>query len=56
MIYYARYGQICQYLIVDGCMLDKVLDKFKEIIDIEEFNDTQILIDTNDRLPDDIAL
>ena len=35
-------------------MLDKVLDKIKEIIGTEKFNDTNILIDTDDKLLDDI--
>ena len=37
-------------------MLDKVLDKYKETIDIEKFDDTKILIDTDDKLPNYIAL
>ena len=34
---------------------NKVLDKFKEIIRIEKFDDTKILIETDDKLPDDIT-
>ena len=34
----------------------KVLDKIKTIIGIEIFNDTKILIDTDDQLLDDITL
>ena len=34
-------------------MLDKVLDKIKEIIGIEKFDDTKILID---KLPNEITL
>ena len=30
-------------------MLDKVSDKIKEIIDIEKFDDTKILIDADDK-------
>ena len=37
-------------------MLDKVLDKYKETIDIEKFDDTKILIDTDDKSPNYIAL
>ena len=37
-------------------MLDKVLDKIKETIDIWKFDDTKILTDTNDKLPDYITL
>ena len=44
------------YLMVDNYILDKVLDKMKEIIDIEEFDNTKILVDTNDKLPDNITL
>ena len=44
-----------KYLIVDDYMLDKILDKIKETIDIEKFDDTKILIDTDDQLPDDIT-
>ena len=40
----------------DDYMLDKVLEKIKEIISIEQFDDTKILIDTDDKLPDDITL
>ena len=36
-------------------MLDKILDKIKETIDIEKFDDTKILTDTDDQLPDDIT-
>ena len=37
-------------------ILDKVLDKIEETIDIVKFDDTEILIDTDDRLPDYITL
>ena len=37
-------------------MLDKVLDKIKETTDIEKIYDTITLIDTDDKLPDDITL
>ena len=43
-------------MIVDDYMLVKVLDKIKEIIGIDEFDDTQILIQTNDKLLEDITL
>ena len=45
-----------EYLMVDDYMLDKVLDQIKEIIGIEKFDDTQILIDRDDKLPDDMIL
>ena len=37
---------------VDYYMLHKVLDKIKEIIGIEQFDNTKILNDTDDKLPD----
>ena len=41
---------------IDGYMLNKVLDNPKEIIGIKRFDDTKILIDTDENLPDDISL
>ena len=41
---------------VDDYILDKPLDKIKETIGIEKFDDTKILIDTDDKLPDGITL
>ena len=41
---------------VDDCMLDKVLDKIKEIIDIEKLNNTKNSIATDDKLLGDITL
>ena len=40
---------------VDDYMLERVLDKITEIIGIENFDNTKILIDTNDQLPQDIT-
>ena len=40
---------------VDNYMLNKVLDKTKEIKRFEKFDDTKILIYTDDKLPNDIA-
>ena len=37
-------------------MLDKILGKIKEAICIVQFNNTQTLIDTDDKLPDYITL
>ena len=37
-------------------MLDKGLDQIKEIIDIEKFDHTKILIDTINKLSEDITL
>ena len=39
---------------IDDFMLDKMLDKIKEIIGIEQFDDIKIFIDMDDKLPDDI--
>ena len=39
---------------VNNYMLNKVKDKTKEILDIEKNDDTKILIDTDDKIPDDI--
>ena len=44
-----------KYLMVDDYVLDKILDKIKEIIDIEEFDNAKILIDADDILSDDIT-
>ena len=40
---------------VDYYMLDKILEKIKEIIDIEKFDNTKILIDTDDKFPGGIT-
>ena len=45
-----------KYLMANYYILDKVLDKIKETIDIVKFDDTEILIDTDDKLPDYITL
>ena len=37
-------------------MLDKVLDKIKEVIDITKFSDPKILIEKDDKLPDHITI
>ena len=37
-------------------VLDKVLGKIKETFGIENFGNTKILTDTEDKLPDDITL
>ena len=43
------------YLMVHDYIRDKVLERIKEIIGIETFDDTKLLIDTYDKYPDDIA-
>ena len=59
--YYELMGNVKEhegrkYLTVDYYMLDEVLDKTKEIIVIEKFDNIKILIDKVDKLPDDITL
>ena len=41
-----------KYLMVNDYMLNKILEKIKETIDIVKFHNTKILIDTDDKLPD----
>ena len=41
---------------VDDYMLDKVLDKIKMIIGIKKFDDAKVLIETDDKLSDNITL
>ena len=41
---------------IDDYVLDKVLDKIKEIIGIKKPDDINILVDTDDKLPDNITL
>ena len=45
-----------KYLIIDESVLDKVSYKFKNIMDIEKLHDTKNLIETDDKLPNDITL
>ena len=40
---------------VDNYKLDEILDRIKEIIGIEKFDDTKILVDKDDKLPDDVT-
>ena len=40
------------YFIACHCILNKVLDKIKEIVGIENIDDTKILIDTDNQLTD----
>ena len=44
------------FLIVDNYMLEKLLEKIKEIIGIDQFDDTKVLIETDVKLPDGITL
>ena len=47
--------EVEKYLTVDDYMLDKVLDKITEIINIEKLDDIKILIETDNKLSDDIT-
>ena len=60
LFFYKLLGEIVghegkKYLMVDDYMLNKALDKTKEIMVIEKFDDTKILINTDDKLSDDIT-
>ena len=60
MYYHELMGKIEEHegkihLIIDDYMLNKVLDKIKEIIGLEQFDNTKILIDIDDKLPDGIT-
>ena len=44
------------YLMIDVYMLDKVSNKIKEIINVENFDSTKTMINTNDKLTDYITL
>ena len=55
--YHELMGKVKQhegqkFLTVNDYMLDKILDKIKETIGIANFDDTKILVDTDDKLPD----
>ena len=43
-------------MMIDNYMLNQVLDKTKNRKDIEHFDNTKILIDTDDKLPNNITL
>ena len=47
-----------KYLMVDNYMLDKAFDKIKEIIGIGKLDDddTKILVDVDNKLPDNVTL
>ena len=45
-----------KYFMIDDYVLDKVLEKIEEIIGNEKFGDGKKLIDTDDKLLDDITL
>ena len=40
-----------KYLMVDGYMFDKILNKIKKMIDIEQTDTIKIFIDIDDELP-----
>ena len=45
-----HYQDQKKYLMADDYMLGRILNKIKKITDIEKFDDTKILIDTDDKL------
>ena len=45
-----------KYFMIDDYVLDKVLEKIEEIIGNEKFGDSKKLIDTDDKLLNDITL
>ena len=49
-------NEVEKYLMVNNYMLDKVLDKIIETIDIGKFDDTKILTDSIDKSSDYITL
>ena len=42
--------EVKKFLMIDGYVLNKVLDKIKEIIGIKKFDDTKVLIDTDEKV------
>ena len=58
VIYFTRnvHSKLIKYLMVDDCMLVKVLESIKKVMGIEKFDDTEILFNTNDKLSDDFTL
>ena len=54
MYYYILMGKVKEHQ--GKNVLDKVLGKIKETFGIENFGNTKILIDTEDKLPDDTTL
>ena len=58
--YYELMGKIEEhegkkYLMIDDYMLDEVLDRINELINIEKFDDTKISVGEDDKLPDQIT-
>ena len=54
VVYFTRYVN-WEWMIIDDYILKKILNKSKEIISVEKLIVTTILIDTDDKLPDDIT-
>ena len=42
--------EVKKFLMIDGYVLNKVLDKIKETIGIKKFDDTKVLIDTDEKV------
>ena len=60
LYFYKLMGKIKEheeknYLMIDDYMVDKVLDKIKEIVGIEKIDDTKILINTEDNVSNQIT-
>ena len=58
--YYELMGKIEEhegkkYLMIDDYMLDKVLGRINELINIEKFDVTKISVGKDDKLPDQIT-
>ena len=61
LLYHELIGQIEEhegkkYLMVDDYMLNKALEKIQNITSIEKLDETKILINTDNKLPDDVTL
>ena len=61
LYYYELVGKIEEYfgkkyLALDDNNLEKVLDKIKKLIGIEKIDNTKNLIETDDKLPNDITV
>ena len=56
-LYYHEFmGKIEKKMMFDDFMLDKVSNEIKIIVNIENFDDTKISIETDDKLPGDLTL
>ena len=51
-----KYDEKSKYLIVNDSVLNEVLDVIEKNVGIEEFANIKILIETGNKLPNDITL